>query len=227
MVTACWRNVGAGRRFPLVSARRLCFRQGPERWRSQKVWPRRGRMSQMLCKLLRDVQLERTLAWAGPTPDRSSRRVFRMVSAIVPSHRAERSFGFPARSRRAVERRTEIATWHFENARLKIDGPIIRSVRDAGNLMDRPDDRSVIRLLVVTIVAPMVISVAPSKVDADARSITADPAAMAVAVMPPTATIADLFGQRGTCCTLNSLQGRCRCRRCGGGEHGASKQTCA
>jgi hypothetical protein len=58
---------------------------------------RRTRMLQVLCKLLRDVQLERTLAWAGvpretdppPACFEWSRHSYRHVER-------ERSFGFPA-----------------------------------------------------------------------------------------------------------------------------------
>src|SRR5689334_24811015 len=49
------------------------------------------------------------------------------------------------------------------------------------------------------------IAVASIDIEADARLGTAEPAAMAIAMMPAAAAIADLLGSGARCCSFNSL----------------------
>jgi hypothetical protein len=51
----------------------------------------------------------------------------------------------------------------------------------------------------------MSIAGASIDIEADARLVTAEPAAMAIAMMPAAAAIADLLGSGARCCSFNSL----------------------
>jgi hypothetical protein len=78
-------------------------------------------------------------------------------------------------------------------------------------------------------IAPImpVVAMTPTKVQVDARAVTANPTAMTVPVTPPATAIADLFGERRRCCSFNSLQagGGCRKRRRGERTEGEDNRS--